>query len=120
MFQQVELLLVGLAALIDTALLWSFVERRNWRHVTVPVALLVAGAWLWHAGAFAKLLLAGWTTPAAAPAHWLAMFAMAAGLLLIPSAMVHGCWRLARSGLKRPSHGQWRYAVAYLPLAMLV
>jgi signal transduction histidine kinase len=120
MFQQLEFLAVGLAVVVDTALLLALVERRNWRYAAMPIVLLAAAAWLLHAGAFADLLLvdthAGWL----GPARLASMTAMAAGLLLMPSALLHGSARLRRPELGRDVGPRLRYLLAYVPVALLV
>lgn len=119
-FSEIEFACLGAAAIIDTALLLALIERRNWRQAPLPVVLLVLGAWLWHAGGLVHLYLRqapeGW--PANLP--WGATLAMTAGLLLIPSAMLHGVLRLYRSGLSPMPRVAPGYASAYLPLLLLI
>src|SRR5262249_17958493 len=88
MFDNVQLLCLAGAAVIDTVLFLALLERRNRRHVSVPVLLLAAGAWLWHGGAFLVLLLNDLTGEPAARAHQAGLAVMALGLLLMPSAML--------------------------------
>ena len=115
-----HILCLGGAAVVATVLLLAVLERRNRRHVLVPVLVLVVSGWLWHAGSFVYALLGD---AAAAPADKLtraAMLAMAAGLLLMPSAMLHGVWRIRRSGLVMLPTPDPRYLLAYLPALALV
>src|SRR4051812_12260218 len=98
MFEAGQLLSIGAAAVIDTVLLVGLIERRNWRYAPMPVVALAAGAWLWHAGFFVHLLLANLSDERTWPLQWATAFAMAGGLLLMPCALLHGAWRLARTG----------------------
>src|SRR5687767_1354033 len=116
MFDTFQLLCVGAAAVIDTVLLVSLLEKRNWGYVMLPVVALVAGAWLWHAGTFAHLLLSGMAGPWGMRLHLAAVAVMVVGLLMMPSAMLHGIWRIARSGLGPQDRFDARYLLAYLPL----
>lgn len=119
-FRDVQLLCIGGAAVIDTALLLVLLERRNWRRVVLPVVLLMVGAWLYHTGAFIHTLIEETPGTMATFIHWLTMFAMATGLLLMPSAMFHAVLRLRDIGLAvRPTIDP-RYAIPYLPLLALI
>jgi signal transduction histidine kinase len=120
MIDQIELASVGLAAVIDTVLLLAIFEPRNRQHLTVPIFAMVVGAWMLHAGAFARLLLFDLTGPLALQIHWLALAVMNCGVLLVPSAMAHGCLRLWNTGLRpQPESRAW-YAAAYLPLVVML
>ncbi|MBI4582690.1 MAG: hypothetical protein HY717_01460 [Planctomycetes bacterium] len=120
MFADLQLFSVGLAAVIDTVLLLAMAERRNRRSILLPVILLIAGAWLWHAGAFAQLLTVDLDSRWALRVHWLAMMVMAGGALLMPSALLHGLWRLQATGLALPDRPRPRHALCYLPLLALL
>lgn len=115
MWENVQFVCVGAAAIIDTVLLAALFERRNWRFVPTPIPVLCAGAWLWHAGLLTDLLLAN--TTAARP---YLIVIMAFGLLLMPCAMLHALWRVRRSGLQVGMPVHWRYVLLYLPLFALV
>lgn len=119
MFHDVQLLTVGAAAVIETALLLAMAERRNVQYVTRWMLLLTAGAWLWHTATFCYMLLAATKGEWALHLRWGLMTAMAAGLLLMPSAVLHGIWRLSRGGLGSRTR-ELRYLLAYLPLLMVV
>ncbi|MBI2826975.1 MAG: hypothetical protein HYX69_20050 [Planctomycetia bacterium] len=119
MFHRIELLSIGLAAVLDTVLLVALLERRNWRYLATAILTLVVGAWLWHTGAFASQLLVDMTDLWARDVHLCAMVAMSAGLLLIPSALIHACWRLANTGFEIRPGMRGIYALAYLPLLLL-
>ncbi|HUG89920.1 MAG TPA: ATP-binding protein, partial [Planctomycetaceae bacterium] len=118
MLADLRILATGLAAVIDTVLLLAMFERPNRRHVALWMFLLAGGAWLWHAGSFlhvllegtAELGLTGWRVPV--------RLVMAAGLLLMPSALLHGVLRLWKYGLA-PRPRDLRLALPYLPIAAL-
>ena len=120
MFQQLELISIGLATVIDAVLLLALVERRNRLRVAVPVALLVVGAAMLHGGAFVRLLLMDLRGPWAAQVHWLALLILTTGLLLIPAAMTHCCWRLLRTGLIVDPPVSLRYLISYVPMMLLL
>jgi signal transduction histidine kinase len=118
MLDDVRILAIGLAAVIDTVLLLAMWEKPNRRHVAVWMLLLAGGAWLWHAGSFLHVLLAGtgelghfeWRVPV--------RLVMAAGLLLMPASLLHGVLRLWRYGLAQQPRDP-RLLLAYLPLCAL-
>jgi signal transduction histidine kinase len=119
MFADLYLFCLGAAVVVDTALLLSILERRNWRYVTPPVVAIITGVWLFHSGVFVNFLLIdpadGWSQAA----RWLARCVLSAGLMLMPSAMVHGATRFLQSGLEIRTRRDWRYGLAYLPLIVM-
>lgn len=121
MLENMQLWIYGTAAVIDTVLLFALVERHNWRAVTVWMLLLALGVWCWHGGAFVRQLVdpsVGWL---AGPVRWAAMLSMAFGLLLMPSAALHGTWRLITEGQFRiAKRAEPRMAICYLPLLFLI
>lgn len=121
MLENVQLWTYGTAALIDTVLLFALVERHNWRAVTVWMLLLALGVWMWHGGTFVRQLVEPSVGPLADPVRWLAMMSMAAGLLLMPSAALHGTWRLLTHGrFQIAPQANPRMLLCYLPLLLLV
>src|SRR4051812_6276111 len=90
----------GVAATLETVLLVAMIERRNRRVVTLWMLLLILGSWLWQTGLFVITLFADSSGPWLLQLQWLAMIAMAVGLLLIPSALLHGIRRLQQTGLE--------------------
>lgn len=98
MLENMQLWIYGTAAVIDTVLLFALVERHNWRAVTVWMLLLALGVWCWHGGAFVRQLVDPSVGSLADPVRWVAMLSMALGLLLMPSAALHGTWRLLTEG----------------------
>lgn len=114
--RELQLFGLGSAAVIDTVLIMALLERPNRRHVALWMFLLTFGAWLWHAGSFIHTLLLDST-------HWwplrinaLAMTTMASGLLVMPSAMMHGAIRLWHSGVVAKPPADARYGLCYMPL----
>lgn len=115
MFDKLELWSIGTAAVIDTALLLALLEPRNRQWLRVPVAVLLWGAWLWHVGFFLLLLLPlgdPWTLTL----QRLCLLAMCAGLLLMPSGLLHATVRLWRHGLALLARPDPRHLLAYAPL----
>ena len=119
MFADFHLFCLGAATVIDTALLLSVLERRNWRYVTPPVVAMITGVWLFHSGVFVDFLLIDATDGWSQAARWLSRCVMSGGLLLMPSAMLHGATRFFQTGLEIRTRRDWRYAVAYLPLIVM-
>jgi len=119
-FRDIQLLAIGAAAVIDTALLFALFERRNWRRVVLPVVVLIIGAWLYHVGAFIVALVLDTTGLFADLVRFGAMTAMAAGLLTMPSAMLHAVLRLRVAGLSTAVVLQRNYAAVYLPLLAII
>lgn len=120
MFSQLEFIGIGLASVVDVVLLSAIIERRNRIRVAVPVALLVSGTTMLHSGAFVRLLLYDLKGTWAEQVHWAALLVLTTGLLLIPAAMTHCCWRLLRTGTEVDPPPAWRYVAAYLPLFTLL
>ncbi|MEE8409943.1 MAG: ATP-binding protein [Myxococcota bacterium] len=119
-FHDIKLFVYGSAAVVDTAVMLVLLERRNWPRVMLPLMLLVTGVWIYHAGAFAHIVLVDAVGPVADTAQWLAMMLMAAGLGLQPSAALHGWWRLGHAGFEPQPKADRRGMVFYLPLLALV
>jgi len=115
-----ELFLLGAAAVLDTALLLILLDRSNRRRIVAPLLLLVLGAWLFHSGAWAQVLLRDSLGEWAAGLYWLALFAAVAGLLLMPSAMLHGVLRASLTGIDAYTQADRRYALLYVPLLGLL
>jgi len=118
-FLQIELACLAAATVFETALLLALTDRRNWSRVPLPIVLLVLGAWLWHAGSLTHLALTD-ATGAGATVRGCCSLAMAGGLLLIPSAMLHGLIRLTRTGLACRLQPDPRHGLLYLPLLLLL
>src|ERR1700730_6904427 len=116
MFDTVQSICLGAAAVFDTVLLLALLERRNWQVVRLPIVIMMMGLWLWHAGLFVLLLLTDrrgswpWTMQGCC------MLAMSAGLLLMPCGMVHGAWRVWQGRLEVQDRSRRLYLLSYVPL----
>jgi signal transduction histidine kinase len=120
MLADLQLFSYGAAAVLETVLLAAMIERRNRRAVTLWMLLVTLGAWLWHTGLFATSLLAESSGPWLVQVQWLAMIVMATGLLLIPSALLHGIRRLQLTGLEVAPPPRAALAICYFPLIAVV
>ena len=116
---ELRLFLVGAAAVIDTALLLGICERSNWRRTALPIVTLTIGVWLFHGGEFANLLLLHSVGDWAEAARWFAMSTMSVGLLLMPSAMLHGVLRVMRTGFEVTAPARPALLFSYVPLLYL-
>ncbi len=119
MFDDLRIFCIGMAAVVDTALLLTLLDRRNWPNLATPILLLALGGWLFHVSAFVHLMLAGATLGWAPALQWIAATAMAAGLAVMPSALLHGVVRLWETGFEVKGVNRWRHAVLYLPLLLV-
>jgi signal transduction histidine kinase len=120
MLSDLELFGFGAAAVVETVLLVAMLERRNRRSVALWMLLVSLGAWLWHVGAFANGLFRETSGLWSAEPRWMIMTVMASGLLLIPSALLHGIARLHCTGLEAVPPPRAAFALCYLPLAALL
>ena len=120
MAENIHLWINGTAAVIDTVLLFALMERHNWRAAPFWMLVLALGVWCWHAGTLVRQMADHSIGAIADPIRWAAMTVMAGGLLLIPSAVLHGSCRLLRHGRfqvgPRPDP---RLFACYLPLGLL-
>lgn len=120
MFSNVQILCLGAAAVLDTVLLLAVLERRNRQYVLMPVLVLILGGWLWHVAAFGYSVFTAAGQDWTASPIWSTMVVMAFGLLLMPSGMLHGIWRIRRTGLESLTEPSTRYLLTYLPLLAIV
>jgi signal transduction histidine kinase len=120
MFETVQLLSLAAAVVIDTALLLALADRWNRRLVRVPLLLLIAGVWLWHAGLLALVLALALSGPAAHAVQLSCLLAACAGALLMPCAMSHALVRLRRTGLELLDCPDPRHLFAYLPMLAII
>jgi signal transduction histidine kinase len=120
MFDSMQSILLGAAAVFDTVLLLVLLERRNWPFVRWPIVAMTGGLWLWHVSQFALVLLSE------LPGRWpwrlqsLCMLGMAVGLLLMPCGLLHGAWRVCRHQLEAVPRWQPRHLLAYVPMLALI
>ena len=119
MLSDLQIFGLGAATVVDTVLLVALIERPNRRHVTVWMLALTVAAWLWHAGSFVHTLLLETTHPWPLRVNSVAMTAMAIGLLLMPSSMLHGAIRLWHTGVAAKPRSDARYGLCYLPVLAL-
>jgi signal transduction histidine kinase len=119
MLDRLGMLCAGLGAVIDTVVLLAILEPRNLRRVMAPVAPMVLGAWLLHAGGFIHGLVGPMHPDLARPSHHVSMTAMALGLLLMPCAMTHVILRILRTGLVPRPRVDFRYALLYAPVLLV-
>lgn len=119
MLFELHIFCIGAAAVVDTALLLSVLERRNWKQVPVPIVALLSGAWLFHSGEFANLLLVDTKGTWGEAATRMAMLVMVIGLLLMPSSMLHAVLRVWRSGFDLRVQPRWMYGIAYAPMLVV-
>ncbi|WP_010588368.1 sensor histidine kinase [Schlesneria paludicola] len=121
MLENMQLWVFGTAALIDTVLLFALLERHNWRAVTIWMLLLAVGVWTWHVSYFVWQLVGQSVGPLADPMRWFSMLAMAFGLLMMPSAALHGTARLLRHGeFRTGALPDPKLILCYLPLLLLM
>lgn len=120
MFSNVQLMTVGIVAVLETALLAALLERRNRRLISLWIVLLLIGAWAWHSATFVYALLGNPQGYWPQELQWLAMVVMVTALLLMPSALLHGAGRLWKSGIDLNPPWRPAYLVCYLPLVLAV
>ncbi|MDX1606709.1 MAG: hypothetical protein R3202_10990, partial [Candidatus Competibacterales bacterium] len=118
-FEDLELFALAAAAVVDTALLLALLDRANRRQLVVPLLLIVAGVWLFHAGSALHVLLRAAEGRLVDGVDALARLAAAGGLLLAPCALLHGLLRADRLALGPAPAPDRRYALLYLPLLLL-
>jgi signal transduction histidine kinase len=116
MFEALQTWGAGIAVVVDSALLFVLLERRNRPFARVPIVNLLVGAWLLHAGAFLMLTvgpLPGFGTSFRSAC----LLITATGMLLMPSAMLHGAIRYAQTGIDLRERPNPAYGLLYLPVA---
>src|SRR5579871_5908278 len=121
MYDNMQLWVYGTTAVVDTVLLFALIERHNWRAVTIWMLLLALGVWCWHGGTFVRFLIDRSVGPLADPMRWCSALSMAFGLMLMPSAVLHGTVRLRRHRQfsVAPAPDPW-LVLCYVPLLLLL
>ncbi len=119
MLATIETFLLGFAAVIDTVLLLVLVERSNRPEVPVWLTWSFLGLWLLHVGDFLHSLLANSMGITALRLDVCCMTMMAAGLLLLPTAVLHGGLRVLHTGDNPRPRAHSRYLFVYLPLMLV-
>ena len=118
--QTIELFLYGFAAIVDVALLLVIFERINRGSVAVWLKSLVASTTLIHSAIFLRLMLADARPLSIDYVDRALVIAICAGLLVLPSAMLHAVMRLNRTGIAACPTPDPRYVVLYLPLGAFI
>ena len=119
MLATIETFLLGFAAVIDTVLLLVLLERGNRPEVPVWLTWSFLGLWLLHVGDFLHSLLADSTGLTALRLDACCMTMMATGLLLLPTAVLHGGLRVLQTGDRPRPRADYRYVFVYLPLLLV-
>lgn len=120
MAENVQLFVYGLAAVLDLVLLLSMLERPNWQYIAVWMLTLTIGVWMWHTGVFVQALLWNSSGQLALQTLWISKTVMAAGLLIMPSAMLHGLYRFTKTGVGVSARMNPWLCSLYLPLLLLL
>lgn len=115
----VELFLFGFAAVVDIALLLSLWERINRGRVAIWLTMLVASAAVLHTSVFFRLLIVDMDEPSFIVVDRLLVIAICAGLLALPSAMLHAASRLNMTGVEPAPLRAAKLAWLYVPLGLL-
>ncbi len=118
MVDQLELILLGFAVVVDSALLLALLERVNRPNTAIWITTLVAATWLAHASGFSHVLIRDADIEPFATLDRFNVALIAVSLLAIPSAMLYGAIRLNHSLHNLRPNWDWRYAIAYLPCSI--
>lgn len=122
MIERLEPLLVGFAGLFEIVLLLLLTQPINRTQVAPWLKWLVGGAFLYHFGYFLRVLIRSEDNTSAVALDRVAMVLLCAGLLLMPSAMLHAAMRLrnfnSEEGL-RLDKPDWKYYLLYAPMVLL-
>ena len=119
MLATIETFLLGFAAVIDTVLLLVLLERGNRPEVPVWLTWSFVGLWLLHVGDFLHSLLADSLGLTAIRLDVCCMTMMAAGLMLLPTAILHGGLRVLHTGDQPRPQVDFRYMLVYLPILLV-
>ncbi len=115
----IELFLFGIAAVVDLALLLALWERINRGRVAVWLTNLVTSTALIHVAIFTRMMIANATGESFATLDRVLVVGICAGLLLLPSAMLHAAIRLTHTGVDPYPPADHRYSWLYSPLLIL-
>ena len=115
MVAQLELILLGFAVVVDSVLLIALLERVNRPNTAIWITTLVAATWIAHAAGFGHVLMRDTNARPFEAVDRFALAAIAAALLVIPSAMLHAAVRLNHSPRNLRPKMDWRYAICYAP-----
>lgn len=120
MADDLQLFAYGTAAVLDLVLLLSLLERPNWQSITAWMLTLTIGVCLWHSGLFVHALLVKSPGELAVHGLWASMTVMAAGLLTMPCAMIHGLHRYTKHGMSNSTRANPWMALYYLPIILII
>ena len=118
MAAQLELILLGFAVVVDSVLWIALLERVNRPNTAIWLTTLVGATWFAHAAGFVHVMLRQSPDQPFAGMDRIVLIAIAASLLVIPSAMLHAAARLNHSPRQLRPQWDWRFAAAYLPCLM--
>ncbi len=119
MVAQLELILLGIAVVFDSALLLALLDRVNRPNTAIWITTLVAFTWLAHAGGFGHVLIRGTDVEPLVILDRFNIALIGVSLLAIPSALLHGAIRLNHSLHNLRPNWDWRYAIAYSPCLLV-
>ncbi|MEM7316893.1 MAG: histidine kinase dimerization/phospho-acceptor domain-containing protein, partial [Planctomycetota bacterium] len=117
MIDELRTFCLGAAAVLSTALIITLLNRRNRYHVDPIIVVLFGAGWLYHVGVFCHWMLENTTGSWAEPLRVAAMVAMAAGVVVMPSALLHSILRLKFPTNQPPIS---RHVWLYLPTLVIV
>lgn len=120
LYYRLELFSAGTAVVLDAALLLIVLERINRPFVAFWLKTLVIGTLLFHVGYFGRVMIWYVDSPNAVALDHAMMCSIVAGLLLLPSGILHAAIRMLHTGLQAKPKRDYRYAVLYLPLLVSV
>lgn len=115
----IELFLFGFAAVVDLALLLALWERVNRGRVAIWLTILVASTTMIHGAIFVRLVIGEADGESFAALDRLLVSTICAGLLALPSAMLHAAIRLNHTGIDAYPPADHRYRWLYVPLLFL-
>jgi len=115
----IELFLFGFAAVVDLALLLALWERVNRGRVAIWLTILVASTTLIHGSVFVRLVISEADGESFAAFDRFLVATICAGLLLLPSAMLHAAIRLNHTGIDAYPPADHRYRWLYLPMLFM-
>jgi signal transduction histidine kinase len=119
MSETFEPLLLGFATIFDAVLLLILLERINASQVAIWLKLLIAGTLIAHGASFLQASVIDLDDQNSSRLRQSMMFVTSAGLLLLPSAMLHAAVRLNHTGATAHPKPNIGYVVLYLPLLCL-
>ncbi|MFK7818986.1 MAG: sensor histidine kinase [Planctomycetaceae bacterium] len=120
MFDNFRLAALGTATVIEAVLLIALLERPNRSRVAIWMWWMTASTLFFHASTFLHHLIADASSPWALQVDRIAMISIAASLLVLPAAILHGSFRGLRTGLNFNPPRDWRYGLLYLPVLLII